>query len=373
MKSRIILLLLFYLIYSCKNKDNNLNKSSSNTIQSLMKRNADTLLLDSLINSVSIGIFKNGKKYTAHYGELDKGKHNTPTDKTIYEIASVSKTFTGVLVANAVLNNTIGLEDDIRKYLKEDFKNFEFQNQPIKIKHLLTHTSRMSKFLPESINVLFNDFNEELPFKVYDIQKKYDKKTFINDLKQIQLDTFPGIQYKYSNVDTELMGLILENVYGKTFNEIVKSYFQKNANMSNTQVQLSKEQEKYLANGYGMTGKLVPHETFIYGADGGIKTTIPDLVNYMELHLSLDNTTITEAHRNLLHHGNKKIGYYIPIRKNKEYGIYYSMHGGGFGTQNWLFILPKYNLGVSVVTNQSGLNTADKLIKVVKGLIKELK
>lgn len=267
----------------------------------------------------------------------------------------------------------INLEDDIRNYLNEDFRNFEYKGYPIKIKHLLTHTSRMSKFLPESINALFNDFNEDLPFKVYEIQKNYSKKEFFGDLHSIELDTIPGKKYEYSNVDTELMAEILENVYQKKFNDIVKDYFQKNADMPNTQVNLPNEKEQYLANGYGMTSKLVPHEVVLYGADGGIKTTLPDLVNYMQLQLDSENKVIKESHRNLLESGNREMGYYFPIRNNEEYGTYYSMHGGGFGSQNWLFILPKYNMGISVITNQSDLDTANKLMKTVKKIIKELK
>lgn len=338
-----------------------------------MDKNVDSLLIDPKINAVSIGIYKDGKKYIAHYGEIDKGKNNKPTDNTIYEIASVSKTFTGVLVANSVFEGKINLDDDIRKHLKQDFKNFEYQGESIRIKHLLTHTSRMPKFLPESINALFTDFNEELPFKVYELQKEYKKADFFADLQDVTLDTVPGSRYDYSNVDTELMAQILENVYEKPFNDILKDYFKKNANMQNTYVDLPKDKEQYLANGYGMTGKLVPHEAVLYGADGGVKITMPDLVNYMQLQLDGNNKVIKESHRNLLENGNRQIGYYFPIRNNEEYGTYYSMHGGGFGNQNWLFLLPKYNLGISVITNQSDLDTANKLMHVVKGLIKDLK
>lgn len=338
-----------------------------------MDRNADSLLTDSKINSASIGIYKDGKKYTSHYGELDKGKGNLPTDKTIYEIASVSKTFTGILVANAVLDGKIKLEDDITNYLKEDFENFEYNKQPIKIKHLLTHTSEIKKFLPESINELFTGFNEDLPFKVYEIQKKYTKKDFFSDLHKIKIDTIPGLRYGYSNVDTEIMAQILENVYDKPFNIILKDYFHTNANMKNTLIDLPKNKQQYLANGYGISGKLVPHEIVLYGADGGVKTTMPDLVNYMQFQLDKTNPTTIEAHRVLYKSGNRKIAYYLPIKSNEEYGDYFSMHGGAFGSQNWFFILPKYDLGISVITNQSDLDTADKLMKTVKGLIKDLK
>ncbi|WP_347924736.1 serine hydrolase domain-containing protein [Pontimicrobium sp. SW4] len=372
MKLKAILLISIITFTSCKNSEKQ-KDIIIDQVQLSIDKNADSLLLDSKINSASIGIYKDGKKYTSHYGELDKGKENRPTDETIYEIASVSKTFTGVIVANAVLEGKIKLEDDIRNYLKEDFKNFEYNGEPIRIKHLLTHTSRMSKFLPESINALFSDFNEDLPFKVYEIQKNYSKKDFFLDLRSIKLDTVPGEKYEYSNVDTELMAEILEYVYKKPFNDILKEYFQKNANMHNTQIDLPKNKEHYLANGYGMTGKLVPHEAILYGADGGVKTTMPDLVNYMELQLDKNNKTIFESHRVLYENGNRKIAYYLPVRNNEDYGTYYSMHGGAFGSQNWLFILPKYNLGISVITNQSDLETANKLIKTVKGLINDLK
>tara|TARA_R110002050_G_scaffold300286_2_gene468564 strand:- start:13229 stop:14350 length:1122 start_codon:yes stop_codon:yes gene_type:complete len=373
MKIKLLLVFSIVVLTNCRNNKKDEAPKSLDKVQMSMDKNADSLLLDAKLNSVSIAVYKDGKKYIGHYGELDKEKNNKPTDKTIYEIASVSKTFTGLLVANAVLEGKLNLEDDIRKYLKEDFKNFEYNGEPIRIKHLLTHTSRMSKFLPESINALFTDFNEELPFKVFDIQKDYGKKEFFRDLHTIELDTIPGEKYAYSNADTELMAEILENVYDKPFNGILKDYFQKSANMHSTYVDLPKEKEQYLANGYGMSGKLVPHEVVIYGADGGVKTTMPDLVNYMQLHLDPSNKVVAESHRNLLENGNREIGYYLPIRNNEEYGTYYSMHGGGFGSQNWFFLLPEYNLGISVITNQSDLDTANKLMKVVKELIKELK
>ncbi|GLR16623.1 hypothetical protein GCM10007940_12380 [Portibacter lacus] len=338
-----------------------------------MDQNADTLLLDEKITSVSIGIYKDGRKYTSHYGELDKNQGNPPTDQTIYGIASVSKTMTGILVANAVLDGKLNLEDDIRLYLKEDFDNFEYDGEPIRIKHLLSHTSGMAKFLPESINDLFSDFNESLPFKVHEIQKNYSKKDFFADLHLIKIDTTPGINYLYSNIDTEIMAQILENVYEQSFNEILTEYYSTYANMPHTQIDLPKDKEQYLANGYGMTGKLVPHEIALYGADGGVKTTMPDLVNYMEFQLDTTNAVVSESHRILYENEDRKIAYYLPVRYDEDYGTYYNMHGGGFGSQNWFFILPKYNLGISVITNQSDLETPVKLMRTVEGIIHDLK
>jgi len=119
MKIKFLLILSILIFSNCKKSDKKAVSKHIDKVQMSMDKNADSLLLDSKINAVSIGVYKDGKKYTSHYGELDKGKGNTPSDNTIYEIASVSKTFTGVLVANAVLEGKLALEDDIRKYLKK--------------------------------------------------------------------------------------------------------------------------------------------------------------------------------------------------------------------------------------------------------------
>ena len=122
MKNLIIFLLVVLISISCTNNEKNIDKEA--IIQISMNETAQSMLSDSTITSVSIGILKDGIAYTSHYGELDAGKENPPNDETIYEIASLTKTMTGTLVAQAVLDGKLNLDDDIRKYLKEDYPKF---------------------------------------------------------------------------------------------------------------------------------------------------------------------------------------------------------------------------------------------------------
>lgn len=78
---------------------------------------AKNLLNETKGNAVSISIITNGRQILKQYGEIDKGKSNTPNSSTVFEIASVTKTFTGLLMAKAVADNKLNLNDDIRKYL----------------------------------------------------------------------------------------------------------------------------------------------------------------------------------------------------------------------------------------------------------------
>ncbi len=376
MKLNSIILFFILSLVACKESA---NKSETimfdeDPILLSMKKHADSLLSDSKISAVSIGIYKDGQEYIGHYGELDDGKNNKPTDNTIYEIASVSKTLAGTLVAQAELEGKLNLDDDIRNYLGEEYLNLEYDGHPIRIRHLITHTSRLPKFLPDDLNALFNNIDETLPFKIYEIEKNYNKQKFYADLHQLKLDTVPGTKYEYSNVDTELLAHILETIYNKNYEELLKENIFDKAGMPNTKINLTDEEKKYLANGYGETRKVVPHMVNpLWGAGGGVKSTLPDLINYMKFQLDTTNRVVQNSHRVLYQDEDSSIGYYWPVDTDEKDGTYFGHHGGAMGTQNWFFIIPEHNLGFSIITNQSDQETAGKLITTTSKILDEIR
>ncbi len=64
---------------------------------------ARTFLTNGQTIGLSIGIYKDGKTYTYHFGSTERGRQHLPTDKTLYCIGSITKTFTGLLLAQAVV------------------------------------------------------------------------------------------------------------------------------------------------------------------------------------------------------------------------------------------------------------------------------
>lgn len=339
-----------------------------------MNRHAHSLLRDPKSHAVSIGILRDGKSYTRHFGEIDPGKDNKPTNKTIYEIASVSKTFAGILVAQAELSSLLNLNDDIRKYLPDDFPNLEFDGQAMTIKHLVTHTSGLPKFLPTAINDQFANIDEQLPLRIHEIESSYDKRKFFADLKQVKITSVPGTVYAYSNADTELLAYILENVYQKSYEDILRTVILSKADMPNTRIRLTGMQNALLANGYGEKNMQVPHMSNpLWGAGGGIKSTMPDLINYMKFQLDEANPVVAKSHTQLFENEYIRMGYYWPIHENADNGIFYQHHGGAFGTQNWFILIPKLKLGLSIVTNQSDMETAEKLLDVSNQILHDIR
>ncbi|UAM97539.1 hypothetical protein K8354_14680 [Polaribacter litorisediminis] len=97
-----------------------------------------------------------------------------------------------------------------------------------------------------------------------------------------------------------------------------------------------------------------------------------DILRYAKLQLNSKNPIISESHKALYEvPSSLQIAYYWRVWKDK-YGTSYSHHGGTSGTQNSLFIYPKYNLGISVITNQSGPKTSKLLSKIVNKTLKDL-
>jgi CubicO group peptidase (beta-lactamase class C family) len=363
---------LFFLIVFANilcQKSFSQNNTINDHISKAIEKNGRAFLKNENINSVSIGIYKDGEIYTRHFGEIEKGKGNTPDNETIYEIGSVTKTMTGYLIAGAVLEEKVKLEDDVRLYLDGDYSNLQYDDNPITIQHLLTHTSGLPMFLPIKMNGVFEKLNENVPNEYYELEQSYDKEQFFTDLKNVSLSVEPGTKYSYSNAGAELIGYVLETLYKIGIDELLKESFLNEYDMHNTAIELNDMQRKKFVRGYWMSNETPSPNQLnkLWATAGGVKMNLTDMMRYMELQLNSE-TIAAESHRVLYEEGKTlKIAYFWRAW-NDKYGRSYNHHGGTSGTQNWLFISPGHKLGISIITNQSGPKTPDLLSKTVKSI-----
>ncbi|SFN37286.1 serine hydrolase domain-containing protein [Salegentibacter flavus] len=372
----IYFVLIITLLISCNqnpNRESVLNEENKE-IQQLIDSAANRLINEPLINSTSIGLIYNKQEYIGHYGELEKGKNNSPTNNTVYEIGSLSKVLTGTLMANAVLEEKLNLEDKVSKYLKKDYPNLAYENQPVKIKHLLTHSSGLPNVLPLKLNSLMTtDFlKQDTPSKIDSILKDYSQQSFLKDLHKISIDTVPGLNYSYSTAGTELAAHILENVYETEFEKLLTEFLSNEVGMEETFIALDQNNEKNLALGYHADHPdiTLPMGKLPWGAGGGIKSTVPDMIKFIHHQLE-NNEVVEESHKVLVDYTDEVgVAYFWEVDASQvDLGKYYSHHGGVPRSQCFLFILPKYDLGIFLITNQSGKDTAPKMKKAIDEII----
>ncbi|MGL4632377.1 MAG: serine hydrolase, partial [Leadbetterella sp.] len=282
-----------------------------------------------------------------------------------------TKVFTGILMAQAVIDRKISVDDDIRKYITGTYPNLEYKGVPVTIKDLVSLKSGFSKDLPNRESIFKGD-KDSIVYRIKRLEDHYTKEHFFSDLKSITLDTFPGKVYKYNNGNLQLAAHILENVYGKSYDALLQEKIFIPYGFKHTKLRLA--QNENLVNGYNQQNKLMPHSSIdLWGSSGSLKSTLMDILNLVKLELDQKNTLVIESQKDLL--GNKKNwkSYFWDNATYDNNGLNFRKHGGAFGTQNLLWVFPDYDMGISVLINQSDEHTANPLFDATRNLLDDLK
>lgn len=337
---------------------------------------AATLIEQPLLHSTSIAVVYRGQQFIRHRGDMETGKPGPPTDATLYEIGSLSKTLAGTLVANAVLEQRLSLDDDVRMYLQGDYPNLQFKGEPIRVRHLLSHTSGLPNMLPEQANKVLEDFTDHrTPAALNALYEGYGKAGFLEDLHAVQISKAPGKDYAYSSAGTELTAHILETVYKTDYESLLRAFFIEAAAMNDTHIYLPDAQAPRLAVGYHSDNPVptTAMPQLPWGTSGNVKATAAEMAKYLRFQLA-GSPVVTESHRPLVTFDSDfSIGYFWNIVSGDALkGTYYAHHGGVPRSQCYVYILPKYDLGIFVITNQSGNDTAHAMEAAIDTLVERI-
>jgi CubicO group peptidase (beta-lactamase class C family) len=199
---------------------------------------------------LSIGILINGKQQFYNYGEVKKETGIAPTGKHLYDIGSIAKVFVTTLLAHAVVRNRISLEDDIRKYLPGKYPNLHYKDFPVRVLHLADHTSG----LPElSRQYSEQEMEQIMKLDAAGLERFYTNYTadsLLKDLHAFEVDTIPGVRYRYNGNAMNVLQLLLQQVYQQPYDEVLQRLLSKRYNMNATKIHLSPDDKKMLVQGY---------------------------------------------------------------------------------------------------------------------------
>jgi CubicO group peptidase (beta-lactamase class C family) len=215
------------------------------------------------------------------YGFADKETKIPFTPSTIMNIASISKTFTGVCIMKAVEEGKVSLDEDINNYLPFKVINPNLPSEKITLRHLATHTSGLTDRQTVYDSTYYYGGRTPEPLgeflKEYFVQggKHYSKDNFLNSK--------PGTSRDYSNIGAGLAGFIIELRTGKNLNEyakknIFKPLKMKNSGWSLKEVDLAKHSKLYEKKGDSIV-QIQLYEGTTY-PDGGVRTSIQELSKF---------------------------------------------------------------------------------------------
>src|SRR6185369_11338558 len=162
------------------------------------------------------------------------GHAEVAAQKALFEIGSISKVFTGILLAGAVNEGKLGLDDTLAQRLPVKFS--DPATGAVTLKQLATHTSCLPR-MPDNIG----NANPDDPYV------QYDNKALFEYLASAKLPGKPPCAVAYSNLGFGILGVVLETAYGKHWAALVQEKIAGPLGMIDTVVELSPAQQSRFA------------------------------------------------------------------------------------------------------------------------------
>lgn len=345
---------------------------SAQTIEEKIKQRVDYGETPGIV----VGIYENGAIQYHVFGVANLATKEAVTSKTLFEIGSITKTFTCSMAAVLSLNQQINFSDPAQKYLPAKMVLPERNGKVITVEHLATAHSGLPRM---PLN-----FQPQDPSNPYIDYREAELTYFISNF---DLTRDPGSEYEYSNLGMGLLGYILTRVKEKPYGNLIEELITKPLGMNHTFIS-GMRNEKNLASGYAdktpMKAWTWNDQSVITGA-GGIVSNAEDMMKYMVAQMN-SNSSLSSAfsltHEPWTEAGKMKIGYGWHIRD--EHLVWHNGGTGGFRsfagfdkTKNKAVVILTNStagaddLGFHLLNNQYELKELKKAISVEESILKE--
>ncbi len=322
---------------------------------------------------ISVGVWKDGKAYSLHYGTIEKGAQRPPTDATLYPIASITKTMTGALLARAELDGKLALDDDVRKYLDGEYPNLEFEGRPIRLFDLIDHRSGLPFFLPDvpESRPGFEGDVVPWPTRLGGLLDGYSREDFYADLHEVTLEAVPGERFAYSNAGAQLAGYILERIYGQSYESLLKEKLFGPLGMRDTTITVDARQEPSMAKGYDERGVLVPNNPDSLQGAGAVKSTVADMLKYVAWQVAEEDEAARRSHKPVVTEGNYSVGLNWQMLGTAENRLIWQS-GNVPGFNSLCIVLPELKAGLVVFANEADRDSTQSLNVMANEILKGL-
>ena len=240
------------------------------------------------IRGVVVGLLDHGeaRRVIAHG---DPGAGALPLDgDSVFEIGSMTKVFTGILLADMVRRGEVELTDPVADLLPRDVRVPERNGRPITLLDLTTHFSG----LPMNPTNLAPVERHENPYAGYTSRRMYEF------LSSYELARDPGGAIEYSNIGVALLGQALSLRSGTTYEALVHERILRPLGMTHTAVTLTPWMKDHLVRGHDRAGNPVANwDLSALAGMGGLRSTANDLLTFASANLSSEDSDLTLAMR----------------------------------------------------------------------------
>jgi len=310
-----------------------------------------------------VGTVQGDRTNVFGYGRVSLDSDRAPDGETVYEIGSITKTFTALMLADMAEKGLVKLDDPIRLYLPADVKVPTRKGKEITLLHLATHTSGLPRVDASGRRRL----KAILAGNIANPYKSYEAKDLYRFLSTYELTRDIGAGNEYSNLGMGLLGHLLARRANMSYEQLLVKRICDPLGMKSTRITLSAELRGRLATAYVTTSMPAVNWDFdVLAGCGAIRSTANDMLRYLSAHLGLLKSPL-QAAMNACHEVRCKtedksmdqaLGWIIfndADRKTKE--IWHN--GGTLGYRCYTGFVREAKAGVVVLSNCGSADDVD--------------
>lgn len=270
---------------------------------------------------------------------FEHGVANTPQTK--FRIGSITKQFTAMAVMILQERGKLNVGDPIAKYLEDAPDTWS----DVTIHHLLTHTSGIPSFTG-------------MPDYIFKMSRFQSQSTIIDRFREKPLEFPPGEKFKYNNSGYFLLGVVIEEASGKSYEEFLREEILDPLDMHDTGYDHFQTVLKHRASGYQRRGENMTHAAYLDMSQpfsaGALYSTVEDL-NRWDQALRRRELISEKGYETMFTPDKSNYAYGWMVRG--EQGRRRVFHGGGInGFQSFILRYPEEELCIVVLCNVTPAN-----------------
>ncbi|MEQ9401980.1 MAG: serine hydrolase [Cyclobacteriaceae bacterium] len=258
--------------------------AQQNVLSQDVKKNLQLRIDNGINTGIVVGVVTSDG--ITYYGFGVKSlETNEPVDEnSVFEIGSISKAFTGIILADQVLNGEVKLDDPLQQYLPDGITAPTRNEVSIQLVHLSNHTSSLPR-LPTNMNPgdaanPYADYTEEMMYAFLDSH---------------ELTRDIGSQYEYSNYAAGLLGNVLAKNQDLSYEELMIKTIAKPLGMKNTRITLSSSMKEDLAMGHSGGVEVANWDLPALAGAGAIRSNTIDMIRFIQANMGAKKSKLYPA------------------------------------------------------------------------------
>jgi len=355
-------------------------RAEDKLLREIVEFNGVMLFLESRVPAMIVGVVRNGEMVVVGFGETSDGSGKVPDGQTVLRIGSITKAFTGQVLADRVAKGSVKFTERLQDRLGWSVKVPERGGRQIRLLELATHTSG----LPREVDRQSGPPDD--PFRTL------TQDAYIKGLQSDPLLFPPGTGGLYSNFAYDLLAAALSNAAGKPYDALLKESVLDPAGLKDTVLALRDGDAARLLQGHNFDGKpmLNVKATAVMAGASSLYSTPNDILRWLAWHL--DRFSPQGAELRLLDHaayvprdglspvaGFDEAGHmdamglgWVVMAAKGDRPLILQKTGGLQGIFSYAAFAPTRGVGVFVAINQFSIGAFAAATAAANGLIEQL-